>query len=267
MRDRKTVDYINLYNVANSIVKSFIPFLNNIDRNVLKFFIGVYNERNVIVAFSYSNFTEGDNIENMVYNETLGERNTIAYSQAEYYRDLEGLYRGYLMAVGKGVYSTGQWARLGHFLFLLQLLLSILMDVKVYSLENFTNDPVRAARGIYRGFKIDKREEDRSKYVGFSLEDQLHLSEGRMRHDLYSNSKRMIMKSINDLFLKILQNEGDDRYNIWNFDNIRKHIGSSVSKRNIDSSSSKRKTKKSKTVKSGGSRKKKSKRKKIKEYN
>ena len=79
MRDRKTVDYINLYNVANSIVKSFIPFLNNIDRNVLKFFIGVYNERNVIVAFSYSNFTEGDNIEN-----TLEKTYILMFKQAFY---------------------------------------------------------------------------------------------------------------------------------------------------------------------------------------
>ena len=255
LRERKTVDYVKLYNISKFIVNNFSHFLNNIDGNVLKFFIGVYNERNVIVAFSYSNFTEGDNIENMIYNELLGERNTIAYSQAEYYRELEGIYRGYLMSVGKGVYSL-YGGGLGHFLFLLQILLSIMMDVKVYSLENYTNDPVRAAQGIYREFEIDKREEDRSNYVGMSLEDQLHLSEGRMRHDLYSNSKRIIMKSIKDLFLKILQNEGDDRYNIWNFDNIRKYLGYGVLKRGIDSSLSRRKTKKSKTIKSGGSQKK-----------
>ena len=257
MRDRKTVDYVKLYNTAEFLVNSFSPFLNNIDEYVLKFFIGVYNEKNVIVAFSYSNYTDDDNIENMIYNETLGERNTIAYSQAEYYRELEGIYQGYLMTVGKGVYSL-YGGGLGHFLFLLQMLLSILMDVKVYSLENFTNDPVRAAQGIYKGFEIDQREEDRSNYVGLSLEDQLHLSEGKMRHDLYSNSKRFIMKNIKDLFLKILQNERDDRYRIWNFDKIRKYIGYDVSKRSIDDSSSKRKTKKKKIVR-GGSRKKKSK--------
>ena len=252
LRERKTVDYVKLYNISKFIVNKYSHFLNNNDGYVLKFFIGVNDKDNVIVAFSYSNFTKDNKIRNMKYG-----INTMAYSQAEYYRELEGSHQGYLMGVGNGVYSQ-PGVRVGHFLHHLQLLLSIEAGIPVHSLENFTDNPERAARpgGIYDPYKVDMRGEDRSKYVGLSLEDQLYLSEGRMRHDLYSNSKRIIMKRIKDLFLKILPNEGDDRYNIWNFDNIRKDLGYGVSKRSIDSSSSRRTTKKSKTTKSGGSRKK-----------
>jgi len=67
------------------------------------------------------------------------------YSRAVYYQD--GGAGGILKGRGLGVYAMGH--RVGQFLFYLQLLLCIKSEVFSFELDNRTDDPERAKRGIY----------------------------------------------------------------------------------------------------------------------
>ena len=122
-----------------------------------------------------------------------------ASSAAEYWmKD-----RAELNARGIGVESN-LGSRTGQLLFHLTLLLAILRNTSVFELDNFTNDPVRAAEegGIYSMFDVDKRImrhcTSRDEFTGKSLAEQLELAEGGMilkkKKSTYSEWKKNMMK-------------------------------------------------------------------------
>ena len=97
--------------------------------------------------------------------------------------------------------------RTGTFLLHLQVLLAILLDCKEITLDNFTDDPARAADlgGIYEIFSVDKRGHSAADFTGKDLEGKLLASEGEMRFIINTNSmfhwKRKMMQmtdKIND---------------------------------------------------------------------
>jgi hypothetical protein len=106
------------------------------------------------------------------------------YSGAGYSIAQDGYYAGHMVASGIGV-NSDIGNRTGTLLFHLTLLLAISLNVSVFYLDNFTDDPGRAAQGIYSLFQVDKTKErhgtDRKEFVGLNLEDQIHLAEGSMR--------------------------------------------------------------------------------------
>jgi len=122
-----------------------------------------------------------------------------ASSAAEYWmKD-----RAELNARGIGVESNLGF-RTGQLLFHLTLLLAILRNTSVFELDNFTNDPVRAAMqgGIYSMFDVDKRIvrhcTPRDEFTGKSLAEQLELAEGGMilkkNKSTYSEWQKNMMK-------------------------------------------------------------------------
>ena len=110
--------------------------------------------------------------------------NEETYSGASYFLEKAGLQKGNLMASGIGV-NSNLGNRTGTLLFHLTLLLVISSNAVIFYLDNFTDEPARAASGIYQLLDVDKtiarHGTARSEFVGLNLEDQLHLSEGGMR--------------------------------------------------------------------------------------
>ena len=93
--------------------------------------------------------------------------------------------------IGKGVKTNVPGKNLGSIVFHLQLLLSIISGIQHLGLSNFTDDPGRATKGIYSLFEIDKRGRSGSDFVGKSVDEQIHLSEGEMRFILRSDSEEI----------------------------------------------------------------------------
>ena len=93
--------------------------------------------------------------------------------------------------IGKGVKTIVPGKNLGSIVFHLQLLLSIISGIQHLGLSNFTDDPGRATKGIYSLFEIDKRGHSGSDFVGKSVDEQIHLSEGEMRFILRSDSEEI----------------------------------------------------------------------------
>ncbi|MGI9554568.1 MAG: hypothetical protein ACR2M6_01235, partial [Vampirovibrionia bacterium] len=110
--------------------------------------------------------------------------NETTYSGASYSMATDGDYSGHMLASGIGV-NSDIGNRTGTLLFHLTLLLAISLNVSVFYLDNFTDEPARAAQGIYSLFQVDKTKErhgtERKEFVGLNLEDQIHLAEGSMR--------------------------------------------------------------------------------------
>ena len=110
--------------------------------------------------------------------------NEDTYSGASYFLEVSGIFKGQLAASGIGV-NSNLGNRTGTLLFHLTLLLVISSNTTVFYLDNFTDDPARAAQGIYELLDVDKtiarHGTARSEFAGLNLEDQLHLSEGGMR--------------------------------------------------------------------------------------
>lgn len=69
----------------------------------------------------------------------------------------------------------------GTFLLYLQLWVAYRMGIQDVVLENETDDPVRAARGIYEAFDVEERGKNRTALRGQSLAEKLHTVEGAMR--------------------------------------------------------------------------------------
>ena len=110
--------------------------------------------------------------------------NEETYSSGQYYIEPEGIYKGFLVANGAGV-NSNIGNRTGMLMFHLQLLLVMTTGVRVFNLSNFTDEPARAAQGIYSLLSVNTtlgtHGTPRSEFAGKSLEDKLHLSEGEMR--------------------------------------------------------------------------------------
>ena len=117
----------------------------------------------------------GDKTNNLAVKFSLNDN---AYSGASYF--VEGQK---LMATGIGV-NSNLGNRTGTLLFHLTLLLAISCNTSVFYLDNFTDEPARAASGIYQLLDVDKtiarHATPRSEFTGLNLEDQLNLAEGGM---------------------------------------------------------------------------------------
>jgi hypothetical protein len=118
----------------------------------------------------------------------------------------------------------------GLFLVNIQLLICFLSGVYDITLENCTNDDVRATYGIYRQFVVDKRGNPRSAFQGKSLKDQLHTVCGEMRLKMHSEVQEVTAKALRDISKKVDTPESHDnpwKPNPWNEhydDNINKFL-------------------------------------------
>lgn len=128
------------------------------------------------------------------------------YSGSSYSIAHDGYYAGHMVGSGIGVNSIiGK--RTGTLLFHLTLLLAISLNVPVFYLDNFTDEPARAAQGIYSLFKVDKTKErhgtDRQDFIGMNLEEHIHLAEGGMRLIIDASTHRRWKAKMNALAEKM----------------------------------------------------------------
>jgi hypothetical protein len=132
--------------------------------------------------------------------------NEDSYSMATYFIDDSAPRAGYLTGAGRGVKSN-LGKRTGTFLFHLQLLLMLLSGAQVFYLENFTDEPARAAKGIYSLLNVNKTKRDtgaeRSEFTGARLDDQLMTSEGQMRLIVDANSLNKWLHQMRELGSKL----------------------------------------------------------------
>lgn len=75
----------------------------------------------------------------------------------------------------------------GFFLFYLQLLLCYIENIQQITLENETDDSLRAAKSIYGEFNVNKRGVNRSEFMGKTLKEQLYIAEHKMRRVMSSD--------------------------------------------------------------------------------
>lgn len=110
--------------------------------------------------------------------------NEETYSRGQYYIEPDGLYKGFLVANGSGV-NSNMGKRTGMLMFHLQLLLVMTSGARIFNLNNYTDEPARAAQGIYSLLSVNTtlgtHGTPRSEFAGKSLDDKLQLSEGEMR--------------------------------------------------------------------------------------
>ena len=168
------------------IESEYLDFLNSDLGGSITFLIHCESNSVVYCAFAYTNlYTNLDtrDVNQIVYGKNIGEEkcdgkevNTTAYVQGLYSIEDEKNFKGNLTAVGTDAYSS-MGARVGQFLFKLQLLLIIRCNIPDFKLENFTDDQCRAARGIYNDLELDFRNEDRKDFVGKTTGEKLSLAD------------------------------------------------------------------------------------------
>lgn len=118
------------------------------------------------------------------------------FSEVDYF-----ISNSQLQGRGKGVKSDiGN--RTGSLLFNLNLLLMVLSNVVYFSLANFTDDPARAANGIYELLDVNQSAEDTgysaSDWSYKSLQEKLLMSEGEMKLNI-NNIHSDIQKKLTDI--------------------------------------------------------------------
>jgi len=150
------------------------------------------------------------------YNNTLHVclwLNEHTYSKVLYYVEQQGLYKQELVAVGQGTNSNlGNYT--GTMLFHLQLLLMSLSNVVVFRLYNMTDNPERAARGIYSLLKVDKTNKSDIDFTNKTLSQQLYLSEGEMYLVFQKNTRQLILDKIDSIFKVVCKDNLNFRYNL-----------------------------------------------------
>ena len=128
-----------------------------------------------------------------------------AYSHALYSIETEGRSENNLIGGGRGV-GSNIGNRTGHFMFLLQMFLAISTNVTDFRLENFTDNPGRAAIGIYKLLTPDFRthyEELQDYHGNFSIEEILQITEGSMRLIRGSDDEERWKTEMNTLLQKV----------------------------------------------------------------
>jgi len=147
---------------------------------------------------------------------TLNEN---TYCSSGYMRETDETLRCFIPSVYSEIGN-----RSGTFLLQLQVLLAISMDCKEITLDNFTDDPARAAGlgGVYEMFSVDKRGNDPSSFSRQSLEDKLLLSEGQMRYIITTNSMSEWKKKMKSIIeqINVFRNPWDSKSKI----NLNKFI-------------------------------------------
>ena len=174
------------------------------------------------------------------------------FSEVDYFINYQELK---LEGRGKGV-KADMGNRTGSLLFNLQLLLMVLSNVVFFSLANFTDDPARAATGIYELLDVNQSAEDTgyvwSDWSYKSLEEKLLMSEGEMKLNII-NIHSDIQKKLKEII---------DKRGIGNSDVFIRQIKQNWS---TGVGGSKRKTKKRKTKTKTKTKKQKTKKQKIKQ--
>jgi hypothetical protein len=208
--------YENLRINGNNIVKEYNNLFTRLqDGYELKFLM--YNGINgsVYCLFGYSRINN---------NEMIDDLNTKSYSSGVYFIEEDGIHKGYLSSHILNV-SSNVGAKVGHLLFLFHILLSIRSNVANFDLENMTDDPGRAAKGIYNLLIVDKRGKHRNNFKNMSLSEQLHESEGSMRYIFKGDSEKQWKHNMIKL-LKTIDHSYhlSENYKIWNINYIMKLI-------------------------------------------
>ena len=202
--------------------------------------------------------------------------NEETYSKAVYFIEYQPPKAGYLAASGAGV-NSDIGSRTGTFLFHLQLLLVMLSGAQTFYLDNYTDDPARAAQGIYslldvnqtkRDTTLDRSEFSRSAFESSLphnpydlLSHRLTLSEGQMRLIVDANSLSKWVAKMNELSSK-LQSGVNSPWNENSINNMNRFI--SFLSQTYSGGKKTRKYRKGKLRKSRKSKKKKKRSKNIK---
>ena len=175
------------------------------------------------------------------------------FSEVDYFKinsELQGRAKGVKSDIGN---------RTGSLLFNLNLLLMVLSNVVYFSLANFTDDPERAANGIYELLDVNQSAEDTgysaSDWSYKSLKDKLLMSEGEMKLNIIN-----IHSDIQNKLKNIIDSRGIGKSYVF-INQINQHWSTG------GKGGSKRKTIKRKTIKRKNKKRKTIKRKKIKYIN
>ena len=104
--------------------------------------------------------------------------NVYTYASAEYTseRGVQHLNHAHIRNVDS---SLGHYT--GTFLLNIQLLMCYLSNITDITLHNYTADPPRGAKGIYKQFNVNQRGKSRNEFIGKTRADRLNASEGAMR--------------------------------------------------------------------------------------
>jgi hypothetical protein len=116
------------------------------------------------------------------------------FSTTEYFLNSDGILQGHII----GVYSNQKGMQIGSFLLQLQLLVAFLGNATSLKLENYTDEPARAAKktGIYGDFTPKLRSKDKVKK---DLAEQLKISEGDMVLILNGDNRRITEQKIKSI--------------------------------------------------------------------
>lgn len=209
---QKICDYFNNINILKKYIINF--YLDNKDGIFIKFF--------VVPKYQL----------NEKYN-----MDTFAYSNVTYYIDGKGNYtssgRGVksLKSINRNGISNSKIKGIGSFLIHLHILLSKITNIKYFFLENFTNDPTRAAYGIYDLFNIRSGNNNyiESRYKKYikqngkiinknqnKISNALYEYEGEMRLELKKINLEILFEKLHILDRK---NWNNNDLNIENFKN------------------------------------------------
>ena len=124
-----------------------------------------------------------------------------------------------------GVYSN-VGNKIGSFLLQLHLLLMFISNVTYLNLDNYTDEPARAARGVYSDFDVKKRAPV-EQWVGKDLAAQLLMSEGEMVYKPSGDSRKIIETKIREIVAEQKEKSEikGEALPFWNnFDNIDKFL-------------------------------------------
>lgn len=171
--------------------------------------VNILNNLNIIPQHNFQFQTKQED-ENGVYVSFKLDDNT--YSRAYYYINKKNIIK----SVGRGVYSNLS-NNTGTFLFYLQLLLVILLNVSKFSLDNMTDNPGRAAKGIYSLLKPKIKNYNYNNYNNLTIDklnELLLISEGEMQLQLTNDSYYEWKKSFIDLINNKIQKNNTTKF--WN---------------------------------------------------
>ena len=107
--------------------------------------------------------------------------------------------------------------RLGSFLFLVMIKILYDMDVKSITLDNYTDDPVRASRSIYKFMDWDLsnlNKKEAHDFDNLDPKEQAILVQGEMKAVFDSGSRETLLDLVTDLVKKINTNSANS--DIWN---------------------------------------------------
>lgn len=134
------------------------------------------------------------------------------FSTSEYYLNSDDgtSLQGHILSV----YSNQKGMQIGSFLLQLQLLVAFLSNVISLKLENYTDEPARAAKntGIYGDFIPKLRSKDKVKK---DLAEQLKLSEGEMVLTFNGNQREIIEQKIKSIITE-QKAKGIPLLSFWN---------------------------------------------------